>query len=96
MKKIKMFAAAAMFCAAGFAGYTAYDKATMTDQEKFMLANIEALSQNESYYAVYYCRCHNDGICYSGYIISVRPSCAKMINESGLNIDCSGANGNCV
>lgn len=34
MKKVKMFAVAVMFCAAGSVGYTAYDRATMTDQEK--------------------------------------------------------------
>ncbi len=45
MKKIKMFAAVAMFCTAAFSGYTAYDQATMTDQERFMLANIEALTE---------------------------------------------------
>ncbi len=49
MKKIKMFAAAAMFCAAAFAGYTAYDQATMTDAERMMLANIEALATLEIY-----------------------------------------------
>ncbi|MFR9531608.1 MAG: hypothetical protein SNH05_09635 [Rikenellaceae bacterium] len=47
MKRIKMLAAAAIFCTAGFAGYTAYDKATMTDEEKFMLANLEALTSGE-------------------------------------------------
>ncbi len=44
MKKIKLFAAVAIFCAAGFSGYTAYESATMTDQERFMLKNIEALT----------------------------------------------------
>lgn len=47
MKKIKMFAAAAMFCAAAFAGYTAYEEATMTDAEKLFLANVEALTRYE-------------------------------------------------
>ncbi len=47
MKKIKMFAAAVMFCAAGFAGYTAYDRATMTDEEMMFRANLEALSYVE-------------------------------------------------
>lgn len=41
-----MFAAAAMFCAATFAGYTAYEQATMTDAERMMQANIEALTYN--------------------------------------------------
>ncbi len=47
MKKIKMTIAATMFCAAAFAGYTAYDKATMTDQEKLLQANLEALTSDE-------------------------------------------------
>ncbi len=47
MKKIKIMAAAMMLCAAGYMGYTAYESATMTDQERFMLKNIEALANNE-------------------------------------------------
>lgn len=49
MKKIKTFAAAAIFCAAAFAGYTAYDKATMTDEEKMFQANLEALTRVEDW-----------------------------------------------
>ncbi len=37
MKRIKIFAETAVFCTAGLAGYAAYDKATMTDEEKFNL-----------------------------------------------------------
>lgn len=36
----------AMFCAAAFAGYAAYERATMTDAERMMLANIEALTSS--------------------------------------------------
>ncbi len=36
-----------MFCAAGYAGYAAYDKATMIDEERLMRANIEALTTFE-------------------------------------------------
>ncbi len=35
---------------AGYMGYTAYESATMTDAERFMLANIEALTIDESGY----------------------------------------------
>ncbi len=47
MKRIKMLAAAAIFCTAGFAGYAAYDRATMTDEEKLFQANLEALTNSE-------------------------------------------------
>lgn len=45
---MKLFAVAAFVCAAAFAGYTAYEQATMTDAERMMLANLEALTGNES------------------------------------------------
>ncbi len=60
MKRIKMLAAAAIFCTAGFAGYAAYDRATMTDEEKFMLANLEALTSGEPSGGI------NLNFCYSG------------------------------
>ncbi len=45
MRKIKMLVAAAFVCAVGFTSYTAYDEATMTDAERMMQANIDALSE---------------------------------------------------
>ncbi len=47
MKKIKMTIAVVALSAAVFAGYTAYEQATMTDQERLILANIEALTSGE-------------------------------------------------
>ncbi len=50
MKRIKLMAAAAIMAAvatAGYMGYTAYEYATMTPQERLMLANIEALTRSE-------------------------------------------------
>ncbi len=34
-------------CSAGLAGYAAYEQANMTDAERMMLANLEALTQAE-------------------------------------------------
>lgn len=47
MKKIKMMLVALFVCALGYGSYSAYDYATMTDAERFLLANIEALTQYE-------------------------------------------------
>ena len=38
-----------MFCCAiGYVGFTTYGKVTMSEAEKFMLANVEALTDGES------------------------------------------------
>ncbi len=47
MKKIKMFAATAMMAivaTAGYFGYSAYEQANLTDAERMMMANLEALT----------------------------------------------------
>ena len=47
MKKIKILFASVLFCVMGYTGYTAHEYATMSDAEKTMKANIEALTQDE-------------------------------------------------
>ena len=48
MKKIKILVASVLCCAMGYTGYTAYEKMTMSEAEKFMIANVEALTKSES------------------------------------------------
>ena len=48
MKKIKILIVSVLCCAMGYTGYTAYEKMTMSEAEKFMIANVEALTSNES------------------------------------------------
>ena len=48
MKKIKILVASVLCCAMGYTGYTAYEKMTMSEAEKFMIANVEALTSEES------------------------------------------------
>lgn len=80
MKKIKIFAAAAIFCAATFAGYTTYEQTTMTAEEKLFRANLEALASNDELssgnnrnpdyreeYGGYYC-CINEVLAYCPFI----------------------------
>ncbi len=47
MKKMKMTIATAIFCSTALAGYTAYEQATMTDVERMIQANIEALTEDD-------------------------------------------------
>lgn len=47
MKKVKILVASVLFCAMGYTGYTAYEKIAMSETEKFMQANIEALTLDE-------------------------------------------------
>lgn len=47
MKKIKLFLGVALLGAMSFGVFSAYDYVTMNEDEKFLLANIEALTQLE-------------------------------------------------
>ena len=47
MKRIKFLVASVLFCAMGYVGYTAHEKMTMSEAEKFMQANVEALTLDE-------------------------------------------------
>ena len=47
MKKVKILVASVLFCAMGYTGYTAYEKIAMSEAEKFMQANVEALTLGE-------------------------------------------------
>lgn len=48
MKRMKFLVASVLFCAMGYVGYTAHAKMTMSEAEKFMQANIEALTNGET------------------------------------------------
>ncbi|MFR3328742.1 MAG: hypothetical protein ACLTSL_00995 [Odoribacter splanchnicus] len=48
MKKVKILVTSVLFYAMGYVGYMAHEKMTMTEAEKFMLVNIEALTRDES------------------------------------------------
>ena len=47
MKKIKLLFSVAIFACMSVVGYTAYDNMGMSDVEKLMLANVEALTGDE-------------------------------------------------
>ena len=48
MNKVKLMIAFMFCCAIGYVGFTTYGKVTMSEAEKFMLANVEALTDGES------------------------------------------------
>lgn len=47
MKKIKLFLCVALFGAMSFGAFSAYEHYTMSEEERFLLANIEALTESE-------------------------------------------------
>ena len=47
MKKVKILVASVLFCAMGYVGYTTYKQMSMSDVERFMQANVEALTRGE-------------------------------------------------
>lgn len=47
MKKIKFIIASLLFCTMSYVGYTTYKQMSMSDAEKFMKANVEALTRSE-------------------------------------------------
>ncbi|MFR4038144.1 MAG: NVEALA domain-containing protein [Butyricimonas faecalis] len=97
MNKVKLMIAFMFCCAIGYVGFTTYGKVTMSEAEKFMLANVEALTDGESGVgSVVICRCHDDKRCYGGNNISFRPLCSKVTAGTGGDaLDCSTANDVC-
>lgn len=97
MKRVKILVASVLFCAMGYVGYTTHEKMTMSEAEKFMQANVEALTDGESGVgSVVICRCHDDKRCYGGNNISFRPLCSKVTAGTGGDaLDCSTANDVC-
>ena len=47
MRKIKFLVASLLFCAMSYAGYMGYERVTMSEAERFMQANVEALTSGE-------------------------------------------------
>ncbi len=47
MKKVKLFLVAALLLGGTFAAYTSYEQSTLTDAERLMKQNLEALTQDE-------------------------------------------------
>lgn len=83
-------------CALGYVGFTAYEKVTMSEAKKFMLANVEALTGDESGEITFViCRCHDDKRCYGGNEISFRVMCARDVVGVGGSFDCSSADRVC-
>ena len=47
MKKLKFLVASFLFCAMSYVGYMGYERVTMSEAERFMEANVEALTLDE-------------------------------------------------
>ncbi|MFI3263201.1 MAG: NVEALA domain-containing protein [Rikenellaceae bacterium] len=57
MKRIKFFTCALALCAMGMVGYNAYQNSTMTEEERLLMANIEALSSDSESDETVKCYC---------------------------------------
>ncbi len=55
MRKIKFLVASLLFCAMSYAGYMGYERVTMSEAERFMQANVEALTRGEGGAGKYTC-----------------------------------------
>ena len=74
MKKKFFFAAVALVMSAATAvGYKAYDKGNMSE---FMMANIEALSENESTSTEY---CYDEIVSADGMFVVYCPMCPQVV-----------------
>ncbi|MFR9502521.1 MAG: hypothetical protein SNJ28_08360 [Rikenellaceae bacterium] len=90
MKKIKLFAAAAMIAmvaTAGYFGYTAYEYANMTDAERMMQANIEALTTFE----VNNNTCYNSITTKEGSQVRYCGTCAYVVNSTNTLFSGTGS-----
>lgn len=47
MKKVKVLVVSLLFCAVGYTGYSAHEKMTTSEAERFMNVNVEALTRGE-------------------------------------------------
>ena len=74
MKKVKILVASVLFCAMGYTGYTAHERMTISEAEKFMKANIEALTDGE--------------IVISGQKCAKRKAYRKWVANYCLDIEC--------
>ena len=77
MRKIKLLVASFLFCAMSYVGYMGYESATLTEAERLMIANVEALTLNEP----------GGGGAYS---CTVTTQCSALFLNS--TISCSGDN----
>lgn len=83
MKKVKILVASVLFCAmgyTGYTGYTAYEKMTISEVEKFMNTNIEALTFDET----------PGGSGGGAYSCSATTQCSAIFPNS--TISCTGDN----
>ena len=63
-------------------------------KENMISNNALAVVESNGYY-IYYCRCHNDGTCQLGSMISFRPSCGKVVSSEPIEVNCSDSAVNC-
>lgn len=87
MKKIKILVASVLFCAMSYTGYTAYERVTIPEAEKFMQANVEALTSGEVPGGG-----NTPGLitCYNG-----GPGSSQCSIDGGINIVGSGVSAAC-
>ncbi len=76
MRKIKFLVASLLFCAMSYAGYMGYERVTMSEAERFMQANVEALTSGES---------GGDGLCHPPYTVT-----CMTIYPNGVAVDLPG------
>lgn len=56
----------------------------------FISQNIEALTDDDESGGIQFrCRCHDDGVCYGGNAISLRPLCYSETAHSDGVVECS-------
>ena len=63
MRKIKFLVASLLFCAMSYVGYMGYERMTMSEAERFMQANVEALTRGEAGTSIVTCLGLNNKPC---------------------------------
>lgn len=81
MKKVKFSVASVLFCAMVYTGYTVHEKMNVSEAEKFMQTNIEALTSGETGGATSWL-CWSEQKSGSGYWRCDHPEC-KWIDGAG-------------
>lgn len=76
MKRVKVLIASVLFCAMSFGAYSTYEYTTMTNTERLMVRNVEALTEGET---------GGDGLCRAPYTVK-----CMTIYPNGVPVDLPG------
>lgn len=95
MKKFILISCAVLATYSAVVSFVNNNDSDRIEQENIFSVDVEALTFDESDVSGprFYCRCHNDDVCYGGNAISFRRNCYDEPAHSGQVVICSTYSG---